>query len=296
MNIVIAGGTGFVGQTLSNALKAKGHHVFIVTRSAHAHKNTDHKTYIDYSYDVNKLPDIYAVINLAGDSLFGYWTKSKKATILTSRIETTDKLIQMMKNMPSKPAVFINGSAVGYYGTSNDITFTEKTTEPGDDFLADVVVQWESCAKQAENLGIRTVLSRFGVILGKDNGALPLMALPVKLFAGGRIGNGEQWIPWVHIEDVVRLIIFSLENIQIEGPINVTAPHPARNKDFIKVLARILKRPYWFPTPAPLLKVALGDMSDLITKGQYVLPKKAETHHFEFTYPQLDDALKNIYT
>lgn len=295
MNILIAGGTGFVGRFLSDTLNQNGHHVYIVTRSPEKYTSDEDKTYIDYHVDAHALPPFFAVINLAGDSLFGYWTTSKKKAILHSRIETTERLIQMMKQMSVKPNVLINGSAVGYYGTSKETMFTEKTTRPGDDFLAKVVVAWESCAKQASSLGVRTVYTRFGVILGKDHGALPLMALPIKFFAGGKIGTGEQWIPWIHIDDVVQMIIFSMENEYIEGPINITAPHPKRNKDFSKTLANVLKRPYWFPTPTPLLQVALGEMSTLITKGQYVLPHKAQAHEYLFKFPKLKDALEDIF-
>lgn len=295
MNIIISGGTGFVGQHLTKVLNEKGHHVFILTRSPYKHHNTDQKTFIDYEHDPNNLKDIHAIINLAGASLFGYWTQAKKEAILNSRLNTTKKLIHLIKQLPTKPKVFINGSAIGYYGTSNETMFTEKTTQSGNDFLADVAIRWENCAKEVEKMGIRTVYTRFGVILGKESGALPFMAIPVQLFVGGKIGDGEQWLSWIHIDDVTHLITFCMDNEHIEGPINVTAPQPLRNKDFMKVLAKALKRPYWFPTPAALLKVALGEMSMLITKGQYVIPKKAEAHQYSFIFPDLERALTHIY-
>lgn len=291
MNILISGGTGFVGRHLTHRLVNDGHHVYILTRTPHAYKNSNHTTYLNY--EANTLPHIHAVINLAGDSLFGYWTHKKKERILSSRINTTQTLIELMKQLPEKPNTFISASAVGFYGTSEDLIFTENTDKPGDDFLAQVVVKWEKTARQAIDLGIRTTLLRLGVILGHE-GALPLMSLPVKLGVGGRIGNGEQWTSWIHIDDVVSLILFSLENDQIEGPINATAPHPARNKEFIKTLAHVLKRPYWFPTPAPVMRLVVGEMSELITKGQYVLPHKAKECGFKFSYPSLEDALKTL--
>src|SRR5690625_3007218 len=164
MNILIAGGTGFVGRNLTKSLIKEGHHVFILTRTPTNSKDSNRVTHISYNHPINMIPTIYAVINLAGDSLFGYWTTKKKENILTSRIETTKKLIQMMKQMKIKPSVFISGSAIGYYGTSTDLIFTEKTVEPGNDFLAQVVTKWESTAKEAEDLGIRTIYARFGVI------------------------------------------------------------------------------------------------------------------------------------
>lgn len=293
MNILITGGTGFVGKSLTKYLVEKDYHIFILTRSPTKYKNSKSITHIGYDHPINKLPTIYAVINLAGDSLFGYWTTKKKDTILSSRIQTTKKTIQIIKQMKVKPSVFISGSAIGFYGTSTDLTFTENTTESGTDFLASVVQKWELAASEIESLGIRTIYARFGMILG-DRGALPLMTLPVKLFAGGKIGHGEQWLSWIHIEDVTNLLLFCIRNEDIEGPVNFTAPYPMRNKDFIKTLTEVSKRPYWLTTPASLMRVALGEMSDLITKGQFVLPGKAQAHHFRFLYSKLNDALKNI--
>ena len=291
MNILVSGGTGFVGKHLTNRLIHKGHHVFIITRTPQAYESTENVTYLHY--DAKLLPRIHAVINLAGDSLFGYWTKRKKERILSSRINTTQTLINLMKQLPEKPQAFISASAVGFYGTSHDVIFTEKTIQPGDDFLARVVVDWEKTARQAIDAGIRTVILRLGVILGEE-GALPLMSLPVKLGVGGKIGSGEQWTSWIHIDDVISLILFSLENHQLEGPINATAPHPVRNKDLIRTLAYFLKRPYWFPTPASVMRLAMGEMSELITKGQFVLPQKALDNGFTFKYPTLEAALKEI--
>ena len=294
MNILIAGGTGFVGKTLSTSLQEQGYHVYILTRTPNHFNNRETVTYIPYNYPVENLPCFHAIINLAGDSLYGYWTKKKKETILKSRILTTQKLIDFMKQMDKKPNVFISSSAVGFYGTSEKLIFTEKTLKPGNDFLAHVVVEWEKTAQQAENLGIRTVYTRFGVILGTDGGALPIMKIPVKMFVGGKIGSGEQWISWIHIQDAVNSIIFCIKNQDINGPVNVTAPRPLRNKEFMRVLTKAVKRPYWLPAPKPLVRLAIGEMSELITKGQYVLPQKIESHHFKFAYRKLTDALNDI--
>lgn len=293
MNILITGGTGFVGTKLTEILKKQNHHVFILTRSAENQENQENETYISYDFPAEQLPDIYAVVNLAGASLFGYWSDSKKESIISSRIETTEKVINLIKRMDNRPKVFVSGSAVGFYGMSNEMIFTEATTQPGNDFLAEVATKWERAASQAEKLGIRTVYTRFGVILGKE-GSLPLMSLPVKFFAGGKIGSGEQWLSWVHVDDVVNLIIFALNNNAIEGPINVTSPEPKRNKDFMKILSDSLHRPYWFPTPAFLMETTLGEMSQLIINGQYVLPQKALDHDYKFLYPKVKDAFREI--
>lgn len=293
LNILITGGTGFVGSNLTKSLHKKSHHTYILTRSPEEYTNTNNATYINYEYPVELLPTIHGVINLAGESLFGYWTKKKKASILDSRIKATTSVVGFIKKLDKKPDVFISGSAVGYYGTSDDLMFTEATTAPGDDFLASVVHKWEQCAKQIEDIGIRTVYTRFGVILGKK-GALPYMSLSVKLFAGGKIGDGEQWVSWVHIEDVINMIEFCLYNKHMEGPVNVTAPNPQRNKDFTQTLAKVLKRPYWFPAPSSLIRTAAGEMSLLITEGQYVIPQKIQNAGYQFSYPFLKEAFRAI--
>ncbi|WP_174615963.1 TIGR01777 family oxidoreductase [Virgibacillus ihumii] len=293
MNVLITGGTGFVGQNLSRALTEKSHHVYILTRFPDYHFDTERTTYIAYDHPISNLPIIHGIINLAGDSLFGYWSKKKKDAIHKSRMETTQFLIGLMNQLEKKPDIFISGSAVGFYGMSEDLMFTEQTTKPGDDFLAGVVTDWEKTASQAETMGIRTVYARFGVILGEE-GAYPLMRMPVNMYAGGKIGDGEQWLSWIHIEDVVRLMLFCLFSDHISGPVNFTAPEPRRNKEFTKELADVLKRPYWVPTPAPLIHTALGEMGQLITKGQYVLPGKALEYNFQFAFPDLKAALMQL--
>ncbi|MFS0674637.1 TIGR01777 family oxidoreductase [Ornithinibacillus sp. 179-J 7C1 HS] len=294
MNYLITGGTGFVGKKLIQKLTSLNLNCYILTRTPEKYSNTELTTYITFE-EAFEMPRIDGVINLAGESLFGYWTKKKKEMIKTSRIETTQKLINLMKQMDHKPEVFISGSAVGYYGISDEKIFTEETKKPGEDFLADVVVAWENTAKQAEEIDIRTVYARFGVILGKDGGALPLMSLPTKLFIGGRVGKGEQWTSWIHINDVVDLIIFAVQNKNISGALNVTAPNPTRNKEFNQKLANSLHRPYWFPTPGLLIRIATGEMSQLVLKGQYVVPNKALENGFEFSYPTLDSALHQLF-
>lgn len=294
MNFLITGGTGFIGNRLAQSLVGQGHHVFILTRTPDEHTHTEQITFLSYDTDFNRLPPICGVVNLAGESIFGYWSGKKKEKIRQSRVETTKKLVKNIQNMENKPQVFINGSAVGYYGTSKELTFSEKTTKPGKDFLSSVVVEWEHAAKEIETLGIRTVYARIGMVLDQKEGSFPLMALPVKLFIGGKFGDGEQWISWVHIEDAVGLLEYCLLNEDIEGPINVTAPEPKRNKDFYKLLTTVNNRPYWFQVPAVLIRMILGEMAILITEGQYVYPKKAEKHGYAFRYRKLKSALKSM--
>ncbi|MEQ6389829.1 TIGR01777 family oxidoreductase [Bacillaceae bacterium S4-13-58] len=298
MNIAIAGGTGFVGRELINFYTNLGHQVYVLTRSPQKYTSSEQIKYVGWLYEganpEKKLPLLDAIVNLAGESLnSGRWTEKRKQRILESRIQSTNSVISLMENLPDKPKVLINASAIGFYGTSESATFTEETTIPGDDFLAHVVNEWEKTARQASDLGVRVTLIRFGVILG-DQGALPKMILPFQLFVGGKLGKGNQWISWIHIQDVVGIIHFAIENENISGPINATAPHPKRNHEFSKILSDILKRPYWIPAPSFALRLALGEMSELVLKGQYVLPKKAQKFGYVFQYDDLQTALSDI--
>src|SRR5699024_4347699 len=212
---------------------------------------------------------------LAGESLFGRWTESKKRHILNSRLESTNKILDFIAQLDEKPVVFINASAIGFYGMDNERIFTEDTKEPGTDFLAHVTTEWEKAAQRAKTLGIRTVYTRFGIILAKDAGALSVMKLPFQSFLGGKVGSGKQWMSWIHIDDCVNMLIFAKNNDEISGPLNVTSPFPKRNEQFSKILGTTLKRPTFFTLPKGVMSSALGDMSLLITEGQYVYPDKA---------------------
>ncbi len=294
-NYLITGGTGFVGTRLISELEKQAHHIYILTRNPEMYRNTATQTFLSYDHHPEDLPTIHGIINLAGDSLFGYWTKTKKASIRSSRMETTERLLQMTRQLSKPPEVWINASAIGFYGTSEDLIFTEETTASGNDFLAEVVTEWEKTAQQATELGIRVVYARFGIILGREDGALPLMSLPVKMFAGTKMSDGEQWMSWIHIEDVVQLLLLCLQSEKIAGPVNFTAPEPKRNKEFTKMMATVLKRPFWpIPAPYPIIRMAIGEMSMLLLKGQCVLPNKAEEFHYRFRYPKLKDALTNL--
>ncbi len=295
MNFLITGGTGFVGQRLINKLNENDHHAYVLTRSPKKHPNNSQVTYISFDHKVSRLPKIHGVINLAGESIFGKWTEKKKEKILDSRLKVTEKTIQFISKMDAMPHVFVNASAVGFYGMSNSVIFTEDTLQPAKDFLADVVAKWEDAALAAEDLGIRTVRTRFGIILDANNGALSMMDKAFKGFVGGKIGDGEQWMSWVHIDDVVDLIYYALTNDNVKGPINATAPNPLRNKDFTAILGNVLNRPYLFTVPKTVIDLALGEMGQLITRGQYALPKKALEYGYNFHYPNLKGALKAIY-
>jgi len=301
MKIAIAGGTGFVGMALVNELSKYDHEIVILTRRTRKSSEKANVRYTQWLTDnanpVMDLQDTDIFINLAGESInSGRWTEERKSKILSSRIEAVDAVLDIINQLDRKPQALINASAIGIYGTSETKVFTENNEKLGTDFLAETVVKWEQEASKAVSLGIRTVLCRFGIILEKDAGALPKMLMPYKWFIGGNIGSGKQWMSWIHLEDVVKGIIFAIENKQIQGPVNFTAPHPVMMSDFGKTLAQVLHRPHWLPVPSFALRLLLGEMSTLVVDGQKVLPNKLLDHGFQFQYPTLEKALKNIFS
>lgn len=299
MRIAIAGGTGFVGRALTNALVTEGHEVLILTRNK-KNEDTHHVQYVQWleegDHQVSEtLSRIDGIVNLAGESINdGRWTEERKKSILESRVHATQHVINLIQRLETKPKVLVNASAIGYYGTSTDEAFTESTVNAGNDFLASVCVRWEQEARRASDLGVRVVCSRFGLILGTQGGALPKMLIPYRMFVGGPLGSGDQWYSWVHIDDVVGLIIHSLKNDAVEGPLNVTAPNPTKMNEFGKAIAKEIKRPHWFPTPGFLLRWILGEMSILVLEGQKVLPSKALETNYQFRYPTIREALQNL--
>ncbi|WLR51253.1 TIGR01777 family oxidoreductase [Bacillus tianshenii] len=296
MHIAITGGTGFVGSYLTSHLEKQGHTLYILTRNPQSHKNTECIKYVGWlSKDANPtatIPTLDAVINLAGKSINNRWTEQTKKEIKESRIQATRAVLEIVKAM--KPSVLINASAVGYYGNSLDQTFTEGDPA-GSGFLAETTRLWEEEAAKAQEFGVRVVYARFGIILDKDEGALPRIALPYQLFAGGKLGTGQQWMSWVHINDVVRMIDFALHQPELNGPLNVTAPNPHPMNEFGKILAEVLHRPHWLPAPSFALKTVLGEMSELVLEGQKVLPDKALRHGYKFEFETLYPALVDLY-
>lgn len=298
MNIAITGGTGFVGSALTESFVNDGHSVFILTRNPDNKPIKKGVTYVKWLQDgaepAKELHNIHAIVNLAGESInSGRWTEGRKQRILDSRISSTREIISIIQRLDKKPRVLVNASAIGYYGSSLDQSFTENNTEAGNDFLADVSKKWEDEAMNAQNHGVRTVLTRFGIVLGEE-GALPLMVLPYKLFIGGKLGDGRQWYSWVHIQDVIGMIRFAVDHESVQGPLNVTAPEPKRMNDFGKTVAEVLNRPHWIPVPEAPMQAALGEKSGIVLKGQCVLPQKAKELGYPFRYIKLKDALENL--
>jgi uncharacterized protein (TIGR01777 family) len=299
--VIVTGATGLIGKRLTKELTNRSYNVTIFSRNPEKARHTvpgaaEYVAWQSGSDDwASHIDGAYAVINLAGAGIFNRrWTKSYKKKIFDSRVEGTRGLVDAIARAKEKPAVLINGSAVGYYG----LTGSEKLAEaspPGDDFLARVVQAWEREAAKAEALGVRVVMLRSGIVLAREGGALPLMSLPFKLFVGGPILPGTQYFSWVHLDDEVGIILMALENEEARGPINSSAPEPQTNRDFSRALGKALGRPSLLPVPGIALKVALGEVSTIITGGQRVLPTRAQQLGYRFLYPTTDQAFKQIF-
>ncbi|WP_313801586.1 TIGR01777 family oxidoreductase [Cytobacillus sp.] len=300
MKIAVTGGTGFVGRALTKDFIRNGHEVYILTRKINANENKKQLTYVQWLNEGDRpwevLEGVDVFINLAGESInSGRWSENRKKRILESRISATNEVEKILSRLKKKPDVFIQASAVGFYGISDSEIFTEYSSEAGDDFLARTVQKWEATAWKVEDLGIRTVYCRFGIILDNLDGALPRIALPYKAFIGGTVGTGNQWVSWIHLKDVVNGMMFAVSNKQVKGPVNFTAPNPVKMKEFGRTLGKVLHRPHWMPAPRLALKIALGEMSILVSEGQKVLPQKLLANGYSFLYEDLKHALEDIY-
>jgi uncharacterized protein len=293
--IIVAGGTGLLGTALVGALQDDRHAVVVLTRHpTRAHEVRWSPTDAAGSW-TSVLIDANAVINLAGASIAGgRWTRARKTAIHESRLQATGALVRAIQAVRHPPPIFISGSAVGYYGSRGDEPAIE-TSAPGSDFLAHVCREWEALANQLSGTS-RVVLLRSGVVLARNGGALPQLALPFKLFAGGPAGTGRQFVSWIHLHDWVAMVKWALAAQDVAGPINVTAPGPVTNDEFSRTLGRVLGRPSWLKAPPFALRLILGEMADaLILGGQRVLPEVAQQHRFAFRYPTLEPALREIY-
>jgi uncharacterized protein (TIGR01777 family) len=295
MKIVVAGGTGFVGEPLVAELVHRGHSAFVLTRRAKALPAGTPLPWDGRSQGAwsETVASADAVVNLAGESIAdGRWTDERKQRILASRIEATSAIVEALRRSPSSPHVLVNASATGFYGVRGDEVLDESSRR-GEGFLAGVVDRWEAAAREAESIA-RVVLLRFGVIFAKDGGALPKMVLPFRLGAGGPIGNGRQWMSWIDRVDVIRMIVWALENDAVRGAFNATAPEPVRNRDFARALGRALHRPAIVPTPAFALRIAFGEMAnELLIGGQRVVPDRALKDGFRFEAGSLEQSLRN---
>jgi len=298
MNVLVFGGTGFVGSKLIEKLIKNGYKVYVVSRNsqktARIFENKIQVLEWDY-FSPLYLPveKIEVVINLAGESIGNRrWTNSVKKEIRTSRIRTTRAIVSAINKGTIQPKVLINASAVGYYGHCGDDVITESEVG-GNDFLAQVCRDWENEAFKVKNNLTRVVTLRIGVVLGNE-GALNKMAFPFKYFMGGPLGKGNQWLSWIHIQDLTRLIIFIINHQELTGAINAVAPNPERMRDFSKILGKVLHSPSWLPVPEIMLKIALGQMAEMLLHGQRAVPKKLLNANFDYKFPTLKEALENV--
>ncbi len=302
MRILVTGSTGFVGSAVVKALEQDGNSIVRVVRpgsSASIESGTRQEAVrwdpLSQTFDAVGAEGADALIHLAGASIAdGRWNAARKALLQASRIESTRHLMRSLSRLKSPPRVIVAASAIGIYGDRGDETLVE-SSELGHDFLSDLCRAWESESARGVEFGARVVTLRFGIILGSHGGALPRMALPIKMGVGGRLGTGKQWMSWVTLTEIVNMIQFTLVNETLAGPVNAVAPNPARNSDFTRVLAKTLHRPAIFPAPAFALRLALGEMADALLLGsQRVLPAKLEQASYRFLYPELKDALQSV--
>jgi uncharacterized protein (TIGR01777 family) len=302
MKIIVAGGTGFLGAPLGRALLQDGHHVVVLTRGAPSAGGPSAPRTVTWTPNgalgpwAGELDGAGVVVNLAGESIAERrWTASQKQKILDSRLLATRSLAEAIRRAARPPQVFVSGSAVGYYGPRDDDIVTEDTP-PGSDFLARVCVQWETEARAAAGSHTRVVCLRTGLVLERDGGALPKMLPPFWLGAGGRVGSGRQYWPWIHRQDWIDLVRFAIRTPTVTGALNATAPFPVTNADFARALGRALRRPAFMPAPGFALKLLLGEMADaLLLSGQRAVPAKAERAGHPFTCKQLDQALRAVF-
>lgn len=297
MKILVLGGSGFVGSNLCRHLLEHGHDVTAMGSRPEV-DGPDHERFHYISADTTKegdwqkvVEDMDAAVNLAGKSIFTIWTDRAKQQIYDSRILTTRNLVAAIPE--GKSFVLCSTSAVGLYGDRGDALLTENN-EPGDDFLARLAVDWEKEARQAEAKGVRVSLMRFGIVLDRRGGALAKMIPGFKAFAGGPIGSGAQWFPWIHLADVSAAARFLLETPGLEGPFNFTAPYPVRNRELAKTLGHILGRPAFFRVPGFMLKIFLGEFGHVLLSSQRAVPERLTAAGYRFHHPDLETALVNI--
>ena len=299
MKIFITGSTGFIGRALALRLQRDGHSVVAWVRDEKraASRLGANVVTLALSCDAGALQrtiaDCDAVVNLAGEPLIGRWTTARRAKLVGSRVDLTRRLVDAITLAPRSPRVLISGSAVGYYGNSNDELITEDTV-PANDFLGQLCRDWERAALRAEAAGVRVVLLRTGIVLGRDGGVLAKLLLPFRLGVGGPIGSGKQHMPWIHLHDEVEIIAKALEDDRYQGPINAAAPNPVINREFGRALGRALHRPAVMPLPGFVLRAVMGEASGVLLGGQRAVPERLLKLGFPFAFANIDEALDDI--
>jgi uncharacterized protein (TIGR01777 family) len=308
MRVFVAGGTGLIGNRLVPRLLERGDSVMLLTRgpSAARERFGEACTIVEGNPTeagnwMERIAECDAVLNLVGEGIFNRrWNQEFKTLLRESRVRTTENIARAVSRCPkpsdARRTVLVNSSAIGYYGPHGDEQLTEEDP-PGNDFMATLCVDWEKAARQAETSGARVVIIRTGVVLDKAGGALPQMLKPFRTIGiGGPVGSGKQWVSWIHHADEVGLFLFALDHPDAAGPINATAPNPLTNRELAKAQGRALHRPAFLPAPALALRLALGEVAQVVTTGQRVLPKKALAMGYRFQFPEIDSALADALT
>lgn len=301
MRIFVTGGTGFVGTNLTRAFAQQGHHVTVLTRGEASENRVLPEGASSLQGDPSRegewqdaVPDHEVIINLAGSSIFRRWSDTAKVSIRESRISATRNIVKAFSGSKGRTKVFFSTSAVGYYGSRGEEELNEQSRS-GDDFLAELAQDWESTARGAEEFGVRVVLTRFGIVLGKQGGALQQMVPWFRRCLGSPLGSGEQWFSWIHEEDLSRIYLFLMAREDISGPVNCTAPHPVRNQEFTTALGKAVGRPTFLPAvPGWAIKLMLGEFGAVLLTGQKVLPKRLLDLGFDFLHPEIRDALSTL--
>ncbi|WP_404783368.1 TIGR01777 family oxidoreductase [Altericista sp. CCNU0014] len=299
MKVAVTGGTGFIGSRLVDRLQAEGHQVLLLVRNVQkAQQRFPQAEVVSYTPKTSgpwqqAIAGCDGIVNLAGEPIANRWTENSKKEILESRQLGTQKIVEAIAQADPKPSVLVNASAIGYYGTSETAVFDENSN-PGSDFLAAVCQAWEAEAEKVKASGTRLVILRTGIVLGPGGGVLARMTFPFQLFAGGPLGNGKQWVSWIHRDDLVSLIIKALTDPAMEGTFNATAPNAVSMDKLCQALGDILQRPSWLPVPDFALELLLGEAAKLVLEGQNVKPQKTEASGFQFQYPTLKAALSQI--
>jgi hypothetical protein len=304
MKVLITGGTGFIGSQVTLKLVNMGHEVVLLTRGSKKLPTAlDIPGVSSYPYafkedshlPLDLMQQIDGIINMAGEPIFtGRWTQEKKQGIVSSRIPITRQITESIASLKGKkPTSFVSASAVGYYGAREEEELCENDS-PGSDFLANLAVQWEKEALNAEKYGTRTVVLRTGIVLDIGGGALAKMLPPFKYFIGGPIGSGKQYVSWIHREDMVNLYIEALLNPKLKGPLNATAPNPVTMKELSQTIGKVMHRPSWFPVPGFMLKLLIGESAQVILTGQKVIPDQLKKQGYQFCFPLLEEALRGI--
>jgi uncharacterized protein (TIGR01777 family) len=296
MRFAVTGASGFIGRRLLAMLESAGHEVHALGRAPRKGLRPAARFFVWEPAEGPPPPASFegvdAVIHLAGEPIAQRWSGEAKRRIRASRVDGTSRLVQGMAELPQKPSVLVSGSAIGFYGDRGDEVLSELSS-PGSGFLPEVCLAWEKAAALAEEHGVRTVVVRTGIVLGRNGGALAKMLLPFRMGVGGPVSPGSQWMSWIHIDDMARLLLFAAET-SLRGPVNAVSPNPVTNADFSRALGRALKRPAILPTPQFVLRLLFGEMSEILAGSQRVQPRAAQDAGFEFQHTEVFAALKNL--